>query len=403
MIGPPMDTAEGARAAALRRAVGAAVFVFSVGLPSAAKVLRYAGTPGVVIYVAVLGAFVGLAGRFDWGGWAASIAPRRASAVMVMTLLALAMAFVVVYPRVTSGSDRDEALDLATRELSHGRFPYYPRAIATGAVMPAGGGNPISPMPGELLLAAPFVLLGGGAWQTFFWLAAFFYVASAVLESRGAGLGALWSMLVLGPAALHEVMTGGDLLANALWVLVLGTLVVGARKGWCGAIAAIALGVGLSSRAHFLALVPIVFVVLGVREGWRTASLRCALAVAAFAIVTLPFYLHDPAAFSPLHIVGKLGALRPSAPHAVIIAAVLGSAAGAAALARPGAASVGWALATSAIVLGVPVIVAVVLACVRDGAIGLEEYAWYAVSSLPFGVLGAMSLLRRPRLPSITE
>ena len=395
MIGPPMDTAEDARAAALRKTVAAAVVVFSVGLPSAAKVLRYAGTPAVVIYVAVLGAFVALACRFDLGGWAASIAPRRANALMVMTLLALAMAFVVIYPRVTSGSDRDEALDLATRELLHGRFPYYPRAIATRAVMPTGGGNPISPMPGELLLAAPFVLLGSGAWQTFFWLAAFFYVAAVILASKGRALLALWSMLLLGPAALHEIATGGDLLANSLWVLVLGALVVATSGDWAGAGAALLFGIGISSRAHFALLVPIVFVTLGRRRGWGRASARCGLALVAFAAVTLPFYVHDPASFSPLHVMGKLEALDRGVSHTVVLAAIIGSVAGAAVVAWRGAMYDGAVLATSAVVLGIPVVMAVVLACVRDGVGGLEEYGWYGLSSMPFGVLCG-ALIWRP-------
>jgi hypothetical protein len=370
-----------------------------VGLPSAAKVERYGGAAGVVVYVAVLGAVVALAGRFDAIDWAASIPRRRANALMVATVLLLAIVFVAVYPRVTSGSDRDEALDLATRELLRGRFPYYARAFATGALEVPGAGNPISPMPGELLLAAPFVLLGSGAWQTFFWLAAFFSVAGAVLVSRGRALLALWSMLLLGPAALHEIATGGDLLANSLWVLVLGALVVAASGGWSAVGAAVLFGVGISSRPHFALLVPIVFVTLGRRRGWGTASARCALAVGAFAAVTLPFCLHDPAAFSPLHVVYKLGALARGVPHAVIIASAVGSVAGAATLARCLVLSDGSVLATCSIALGVPVVVAVALACVRDGAVGLEEYGWYALSSMPFGVLGGMCL----RTPTTNE
>jgi uncharacterized membrane protein len=249
-------------------------------------------------------------------------------------------------------------------------------------------------MPGELFLAAPFVLLGSGAWQTLFWLAAFFYVAAVILASKGRALFALWSMLLLGPAALHEIVTGGDLLANSLWVLVLGALFVGAYGHWAGAIAALLFGLSISSRAHFGLLLPIVFVTLGRRRGWGTASARCGLALGAFAAVTLPFYLHDPAAFSPLHAVGKLGALDRGVPHAVIVASVAGSIAFAAALARRGATSDGSVLATSAIVLGVPVVVAVVLACVSDGSAGLEEYGWYGISSMPCGVLGGVLIWR---------
>jgi hypothetical protein len=135
----------------------------------------------------------------------------------------------------------------------------------------AGPGNPISPLPGELLLATPFVLLGSGAWQVFFWLGAYFYVAAALLRSHGVALLATWATVFLTPAAVHEIVTGGDLFANAMWVLVLGALVVSSRGTWKGALSAILFGVGLSSRVHFLLVVPVVFVVLAMRHGRATA------------------------------------------------------------------------------------------------------------------------------------
>ena len=296
---------------------------------------------------------------------------------------------------MTSGSDRDEALDLATRELLHGRFPYRHRVFATGAVV-AGGASPISPMPGELLFAAPFVLLGSGAWQTFFWLSAFFYVAAAMLGSRGRALLALWSMLLLGPAALHEIVTGGDLLANSLWVLVLAALVVAAPTGGRAAASAILLGVGLSSRAHFGLLLPVVIVVLGQRHGWRAAAGRGALAAGAFLAVTLPFYLHDPAGFSPLHIAAKLGALDRVVPHTIAVVSVVAAIATTVVVAQHEGTSDASVLVASALVLGVPVVTAVALACARFGATGFGDFGWYALSSMPFGVLAALERSATP-------
>lgn len=368
------------------------VFVVSVGLPSAAKVQRYAGTVGAVIYLATLTAVVVVATRLGIRAWATSIQPRRATALMVVSLVVLALAFVVIHPHVTSGSDRDEALDLATGELLHGRFPYHQRVFATGTLPRSGGGSAISPMPGELLLAAPFVVLGSGAWQTFFWLAAFFTLARTLLVERGCALLALWSILSA-PAGLHEILTGGDLLANSLWVLVLGAMTIKARGEKAAVASSVLLGIGLSSRMHFALLLPTVFVVLAQARGWQVAVSRCALAAGSFLAVTLPFYLYDPAGFSPLHVVGKLAALDWGVPHTVVVASVIGSVAAAVVLAR-GAPSDARALTTSAIVLGVPVVVAVVMACAREGAGGFAEYGWYAVSSMPFGVAGAFALGR---------
>jgi hypothetical protein len=388
-----VPVADGWRRRLVATTAPAFIFALSVGVPSAAKALSYAGGPGLVAYVTLLAATVWAAQRLPVGAIADSISPRRASMALLVVLLALATAFVVIYPRVTAGSDRDEALDLATRELLRGRFPYSQRAFATGVVRVPGGGNPISPMPGELLLAAPFVLLGSGAWQTFFWLAAFFYVSAAILGSRGRALVALGSMLTLGPAALQEIMTGGDLLANSLWVLVLGALVVGTRATGTAMVSAVLFGVGLSSRAHFLLLLPVLFVVLVQRRGVPMATTLCALALSGFALVTLPFYMRDPAAFSPLHIVGKLRGIDWVLPHTVILASVAGSLLSASVLAARSERRDAAALGASAVVLGIPVILAVVLSCARYGAIGFTHYGWYFISSMPFGVLASFAAL----------
>jgi hypothetical protein len=377
--------------AAIRPPAAATIFAVSVGLPSAAKAQHYAGASGLIGYVAFLVAAVYAARWLHPGRIGASISRRRADVAMVSALVVLAIVFVAIYPKVTMGSDRDEALDTATRTLLSGQFPYSSRALATGAVAPPNGGSPISPMPGELFLSIPFVMLGSGAWQTFFWLAAFFYLSGVILRSRGRALVALGAMLVLGPSALHEILTGGDLLANALWVLVLGALMVGARARWTGTVCAVLFGVGLASRAHFALLLPLVLVVVSQRRGWRTAFARCAVAASAFIAITLPFYLHDPAGFSPLHVVGKLRGLDWVVPDTVICAGVVGSIVGAVALASRRATSDAVALAASAAVLAVPVLVAVVLACARRESAGFAQFGWYGVSSTPFGVLAAFS------------
>ena len=224
-----------------------------MGLPSAAKAQHYAGAPGLVAYLTVLVAAVWALRRLNVGAIAASITHRRANAVLVMTLVALALAFVVVYPRATAGSDRDDALDLATRELLRGHSPYYRRVFATGALPLPGGGNAISPMPG-------------------------------------------------------------------------------ARR-----------------------------------------------------------FIH-----------GEAPLLDWGIPHTVTVAAVVGSIVAAMVLARQEAASDASVLTRSAIVLAVPAIAAVVLACARQGATEFAEYGWYAVSSMPFGVLGALAFSPDPE-PDRTE
>jgi len=64
-------------------------------------------------------------------------------------------------------SDNDDAIDVAIDELRAGRYPYYPRTFLNG---------PLSPLPGALLLALPFYLVGDSALQNVFWIAVFFWL-----------------------------------------------------------------------------------------------------------------------------------------------------------------------------------------------------------------------------------
>jgi hypothetical protein len=353
-----------------------------VGLPSVAKVHHDLGGGGVCLYVAMLG--VGMA--LLWVRATTSLGPEwsdaRAATWLALTLVCLVVAYAVVYPRVTRGSDRDEALDAATGALLRGQFPY-----ATGP------GGPISPMPGELLLAAPFLLLLGTAtYQTFFWLAAFFATARASLASPRQAVIVMASMLVLCPASVHEMVTGGDLLANAIWVMVfaMATVVASSPRGAISA--AIALGIGLSSRAHFAAILPIVFLAACRKCGARAAVVRCAATTVALLAVTFPFYLYDPARFSPLHMVSRLDALS-GVPHAVIVSSACASVLATTWLAFGPFSEPRW-LGACAFAVDVPVAVASALAWHQLGMKGFDNHAWRALSGVPFGVLGAFEALR---------
>lgn len=68
------------------------------------------------------------------------------------------------HPRIGRGSDRDDALDVAVRRLAHLHNPYAARTNL---------GNPVSPLPGSLALAAPFVAAGRSAYQNLFWVGGF--------------------------------------------------------------------------------------------------------------------------------------------------------------------------------------------------------------------------------------
>jgi hypothetical protein len=80
----------------------------------------------------------------------------------VLVVLAVTL---FIYPKANihtpmRGSDRDDALLDATSALLRGEFPYS---------RPTYLGNPITPLPGALLLAVPFVLAGNAALANALW------------------------------------------------------------------------------------------------------------------------------------------------------------------------------------------------------------------------------------------
>jgi hypothetical protein len=265
---------------------------------------------------------------------ATTLGERRARWLALLTLVLLTAAFAVIYPLANSGrfgpgTDSDEALNQATRALLHGRYPYLERTYL---------GNEITPMPGSLLLAMPFVLLGNGVYQSFFWMAAAVYLLW-VFWDRQTARTLLFVWLVLGtcPAILHQFVTGGDYVANALMILVPAVLLV--REDATPALApqialAICLGVALSSRANFILLTPLVLSRLWQVRGRNKALALTATMLAATVLVTVPFFLANPAGFSPAHTRTKLTEMKTILPHADLLLP-LAAAALALLLARP--------------------------------------------------------------------
>jgi hypothetical protein len=83
---------------------------------------------------------------------------------VAMALVTWQVYEVVQSGRFGGGSDSDDALVTGVYELAAGRYPYYVKTYL---------GNPISPLPGALILAAPFVAVGCVALAHVFWLFVF--------------------------------------------------------------------------------------------------------------------------------------------------------------------------------------------------------------------------------------
>jgi len=295
-------------------------FALSLLIPSTAQIQKYFGVVGVAIYIAIASSALLIVCRYVFTRFASTVTDKQVLWLIAATFLILLAVFLVVYPLANSGivgvgSDRDEALNSATTDLLKGRYPYYGKIYT---------GNRISPLPGSLVLAVPFVLLGNSAYQNFFWLFAFLISMNSYLKNRWAALLLLWVILALSPVVLQELVTGGDLLANSLYVLLSVLWMVSAIcqpgfNSWGKSLLAVLLGVGLASRANFILLLPLVFSALIQSVGWKSATKYGAITCLTIGVMTVPFYLHDPQGFSPLHTANKLAQFQTILPFAGII------------------------------------------------------------------------------------
>ncbi|MEJ2211348.1 MAG: hypothetical protein P8129_20230, partial [Anaerolineae bacterium] len=291
-------------------------------LPSMALLQEHVGLWGVALHLLlvslVLASVIALWPRLY------SLVAGRYWLLLGILFLGLVLIFGLVYPletagRFSLGSDRDEALNIAAHRLLAGQYPYYERT-------PLGGA--ITPLPGAILLSLPFVLLGNSAYQNLFWLLVFLYATTRYLKDRVAALILLYIALALSPAIQYEFISGGDVLSNAIYVTVLAFVVMRAyaagaeAKGW-QTVGCLLLGIGLASRPNFYLLLPLLFALLWKQSGFRAALVGCAITILASLAVILPFYLYDPAGFSPFTAANKLSVFDRSLPSASVVIVAL--------------------------------------------------------------------------------
>jgi hypothetical protein len=282
---------------------------------SSAAIFKKAGYAALLVYcvVAVAALWWATARFFPW------LRARRvrlwayvlAAAALFVGVLCL---YLYAHPRIdTAGfrigavvvgaSDNDDAIDVAIDELRAGRYPYYARTFL---------GGPLSPLPGALLLALPFYLVGDSALQNVFWTAVFFWFVQRHTRSLRVAVELAVLVLLLSPNVLYQIAQGIDYGANSIYVFIFAALLVmNVRRG--GGVSgravlyAVLLGIGLSSRLNFLLIVPFVFVALLRAASWKSAIVLSAVVLIAFVAIIAPFYVYDPAGFSPLHTFNKIG------------------------------------------------------------------------------------------------
>jgi hypothetical protein len=295
----------------------------------------------------------------------------------------LVVAFALIYASVGNGNDRGESVIVGARALLTGHYPYYETTRFH---------NVVTQMPGSLLLAMPFAMLGNAVWQNIFWLAALFVVARALFASDQLALGIIMLMLFASPAALQDFVTGGDLGATAIALLVgmllLVTLVPDNSEATWKKVAAAALtGMALSSRMNDFLLIPPLFAALSRRARVVDAVFYLGVVGLVFAAVTLPFYWYDPVEFAPLHLHNKF-AMFGEVPNGWILFPTLSLLASVVIASHPGNRTVrGW-LIQSAFVMAVPVVFLVGLTTYRGSRLSFV-FSDYALASVFLGGIGS--------------
>lgn len=307
------------------------VLALLLAFPSTGLVQKYAGLAGVAAYVAGVVCAVFLVARF--GALAAPWVRRHFRSVAAVAFAALAAGFFFLHPLEDGrgpgkSSDRDEGLALAVTRMADGQTPYYPRNPVAG---------PLSVLPGAVILASPFVALGNPGYQNVFWLAAFMGASAWIFRDKALALLLAVVPLGISPSALYEFVSGGDLIANGIYVAVFLLLALKAwtrpdTPAWSKWATCILLGIALASRSNFLLLVPLFGAALWRAVGFPKALLASGGAVLVAAALTLPFYLNDPAGFTPLLAREKMAGadhLLPWASHAMIATTALAGLVGA--------------------------------------------------------------------------
>jgi hypothetical protein len=293
--------------------IGWSVFAFSLWAISSAGVLEkflgHFGAIAAVIAAFLMIPFVREASRYS------SLDPTGQIQRRVLLILALLLigAFIVLFPIAKSGlvgpgSDRDDALNVTLRALLHGHYPYYTLTYL---------GNPPTPMPGAIFLAAPFVALGTSALQNLFWVPMFIKYAPRIFGSESSAVLYVLIFIFLSPASLLDFVTGGDFLVNCLYIVVAIEFVIrvdsAQRSPATRFMVYVFLSICLSSRPIFIIVVPILSAYLFQRAGSRRAIEFFAATVLTCIVINGPFYLYDPARFPALNLSRKLADFPPNA------------------------------------------------------------------------------------------
>ncbi|MBX3293684.1 MAG: hypothetical protein KF881_12430 [Acidobacteria bacterium] len=373
-------------------------------LTSLDTVTKYGGLAGTVIYLAAGGAAISIAYRFGLPWFFSKLTDRRSIAYFLIVVVIISIAAAYGYQlansgRLGPGSDIDDAMIIGANEILAGRSPYYQRTYLGGM---------LSPFPGTMFLAIPWVVAGIIEFQNVFWLAALFLAAGLALRSYVPALGIVLTLLVFSPTVYQVIFTGSDHLANTIYVLVaMWMVVVSVRDGSMRRATAWAafLGIAMASRSNFLFLYPLIFSAIAQIGGVKRALILCGISALVFVALVVPFWLYDPAAFTPFIIQAEKVRMTESVlPFAGVIIPLVVAATSLALAFRKFSTDLFELFAYSAIVQAGALIIPSILYAV---SIGEPSFflgtAGYGMFTLVFGVVAMWIDIWRDRTVSVNE
>jgi len=294
-----------------------AILAISVVVISAATVAKYTHLAGGI--VGSLAVVVLTLVALPWLSDRLVAAPRWVLPFAFVTVtVVLWVAFGVGYHLAHSGafglgSDRADALNVALTRLEHGQYPY---AATTNL------GNKITPLPGALLLAAPFQVVGDAAIQNLLWIPLFALALSGGWRLRVQPTLIWVATVLLSAEVMREYVTGDDLFVSGIYGAVATLCVVRTtgrqRMGWFLTASAF-LGVAVCSRPEFLLLIPVVATYVWQVDSARRAALCAVTSVTVAAALAVPFAVADWANFSPVHVLSKVTSSESITPGAVLL------------------------------------------------------------------------------------
>ncbi len=282
--------------------------------PSIGQLIKFLHAPAAAAAVGAAG--LGIGAVLVWAS--APPAQRGRGAPWPLLIgVALCAVFAVAYPLATSGlfgggTDRADALDVTDAALLAGR-PVYDAMTYLG--------NPPTPMPGAVLLAAPFHLVGSAALQNVFWFLLLCALAPHIVGDRRAGAAYLAIFVLFCPGVLLDFATGSDFATNAVYVIISVWALTSLAPGETWPVRCLACALfacALSSRPIYIVEAPIVAAALLQRQGLRRCLEIGACVAVLLAMINGPMLADNPTRF-PLMLHANLVGYWPRWVHATIV------------------------------------------------------------------------------------